>query len=87
MTATADIVADLTAKMEAVQMRKGRQDIAWDAFQSTIEPDRWYVSDGRAAIFATEIGASGQAEAELVAATLNALPHLLFTILLQLNKS
>lgn len=79
---TAAIVAELTEKMERYQQLKGVQDIVWDAFQSTHEPDRWYVSDGHTALLATEIGASGQAEAELVAAMFNALPNLLFSLLL-----
>jgi hypothetical protein len=87
MSRLAATVADLTARMENYQRGKGTQDILWDAFQSTIEPDRWYVSNGRAAVLATERGVSGQAEAELVAAMFNALPALLFDITLRAHKS
>lgn len=43
----------------------------YTAFQSTIEPDRWYVATDRVALFATEIGASGEREARLIADLLN----------------
>ncbi len=42
------------------------------AFQSEIEPGRWYVGNESVAYFATEIGASGQRQAEFVAGLLNA---------------
>lgn len=61
-------------------LAKARTWLPWDAFQSTIQPDRWYVSDGQTGLFATEIGATGENEARLVAEAINALPALLDAI-------
>lgn len=47
------------------------------AFQSTLEPDRWYVSNGSTAILATEIGASGHDQAALTALLFNAVPQII----------
>jgi Lar family restriction alleviation protein len=44
----------------------------FSAFQSTIDPGRWYVGNGQTAYFATEIGSSGERQARIVADLLNA---------------
>ena len=48
-----------------------------DHFQSEVEPGRWYVSDGHTGRFATEIGATSERDAELVALLLRNLPAIL----------
>ena len=75
------IVRSLTDQVEEMEaFRRGGE--PWYAFRSTIEPDRWYVGRGKVAILATEIGASGEREARLVADLYNTLPALLLRLAL-----
>lgn len=47
------------------------------AFRSTIDPERWYVACENTGRFATEIGATGPLDAELVAVLLRNLPDII----------
>lgn len=65
--ATKAILTEVEAPLQSIGGMVG----PFSAFQSEIEPGRWYVGNGLVAYFATEIGASGGQQAHFVAALLN----------------
>jgi hypothetical protein len=69
-----DLAGDIASALSApAWIAKVDTSPRYSAFQSTIEPARWYVADKQTnvAVLATEIGASGQSLVERVADLLN----------------